>query len=180
MENPSPNTIRFPWPQPVAIPTHSHTISINQGKTYEIAERTDNAYIIFCFLQKFQKFLSVHCVLSRGDTQNHKQATRSNLLSTSYMTNARNVHFCSTPTAVASRRAWSMTCVVTECKRCAWLSCHLWTPLCTPTLHTTVTHTGTPRMIWNFVYPHPYPRIEPKFFYNEIISMQTRSIKIRY
>ena len=150
MENPSPNTIRFPWPQPVAIPTHSHTISINKDKTYEIAERIDIASSRSS--KNFFRSIAYYRV-GIPTTTNHILQHKSNLLFTSYMTYARNVPFCITPTGVASRRAWSMACVLTESKHCAWLFCHLWTPLCIPMFHTTVTHTALPRMIWYFHHP---------------------------
>ena len=71
MENPSPNGIRFHTPQPVAIPIPSHTVSRNHSKIYEIAERTDNAYITFRFLQKFYKSLPLlHRFLPREDYYN--------------------------------------------------------------------------------------------------------------
>jgi hypothetical protein len=50
------------------------------------------------------------------------------LLSTSYIAQTR-------------RNAFQLNHV-----RCACLFCHLWTPLCTPTFHTTVMHTGNTRL----------------------------------
>jgi hypothetical protein len=47
-------------------------ISTDHNKTYDIAERTDNAYITFCYLQKMVKRVFRHTAIYRPSTSTSK------------------------------------------------------------------------------------------------------------